>query len=113
MNKVDTDNEEAVRFAEMDVEYEKARAEAIEAETMYFAQKAIVDTATKAMKEAKAAMVTLDAKGIEFMECEIDHRKRAGAYDMKALQRDLKLNDDDLNKWRKPEVDMVYIVKKK
>jgi len=113
MEKVDTNNEEAVHFAEMDEEYEKLRAQAAEAEAKYFAHKNVVDDATKSMKEAKSEMVALAAKGIEFPQSIVDHRKRAGAYDMKALQRDLKLNDQDLQKWRKPEVDMVYIVLKK
>lgn len=107
------DEQEKQYHEDMDMQYAELQGEAISAETMYWAQKAVMDEAKKAMDAAKADMIALDAKGIEFLESKVDHRTRKGAFDMKKLQRELDLDDDQLNYYRKTAVKMVYIERKK
>ena len=100
-------------FQEMDMEYERQRTEAVEAEATYLAAKNVLDEYKRVMDEAKEKIVSLAAKGHEFDLITVVHGKRKGAVDMKELQRKYDIMDSEIDELRKPDVEYDTIRLKK
>ena len=103
MEKLIEENEEA-RFAEMDQEYDQAKGEAVELEGAYLAAKKVVDEYKVRMDEAKANILQLASKGMEFDLITVSEHKRKGNVDMKVLQRKFDIMDSDVDSCRKDEI---------
>ena len=95
---------EKQRFEDMDTEYEAAKQEAEELESLYLSTKNVMETYKKVMDEAKAGILTLAAKGMEFDLIKVTHVERKGNVDMKVLQRKFDLMDGDIDACRKEKI---------
>ena len=107
------ENENEARMNEMDMEYDEAKRDAVEAESLYLACKNVMDTYKKQMDEAKAVIVGLAAKGMEFDLITVTQVERKGNVDMKVLQRKFDLMDGDIDACRKEKIVSTRITAKK
>lgn len=107
------EEEEKQRFEEMDMAYDEAKHEAVDAEAKYLAAKTVVDDFKKRMEEARQVILGKHSQGIEFDLITVGKSTKKGSVDMKALMADLNLMDSDVDKYRKPSSDVYTIRTKK
>ena len=106
------EEQEESYFTAKEEEYEYGKSQLLELEATYIAAKGKEKEAKASMDQAKHALEILYSQGYEPHRLTVSRTTRKGNVDMKELQRDLNLMDDDINKYRKKDIEYVtYKVK--